>query len=107
MSIGIRPTRDKLIFPLAIMRILHHFSIPILDSPLFTVMGDISAASIRRSEAQLQPKRLQTKTTNPPAPTIPSTSTPSSSMSGVTLKAVMAQLQCIDAHLDTLTTELY
>ena len=107
MSIGIRPTRDKLIFPLAIMRILHHFSILILDSPLFTVMGDISAASIRRSEAQLQPKRLQTKMTNPPAPTIPSTSTPSSSMSGVALEAVMAQLQCIDAHLDTLTTELY
>ena len=47
-------TRDKLIFPLAIIQILHHFSIPILDSPLFTVMGDISAASIRRSEAQLQ-----------------------------------------------------
>ena len=92
MSIGIRPTRDKLIFPLAIMRILHHFSILILDSPLFTVMGDISAASIRRSEAQLQPKRLQTKMTNPPAPTIPSTSTPSSSMSSVTLEAVMAQL---------------
>lgn len=46
-------THDKLIFPLAITRILRHLSIPILDSPLYTVMGAISAASVWRSEAQL------------------------------------------------------
>ena len=45
-------TRDKLIFPSAITRILQHFSIPIPLSPLFTTMGAISAGSIRRSEAQ-------------------------------------------------------
>ena len=49
-------TRDKLIFPSAIMRILHHFSIPIHDSLYFTVMGAISAMSVRRNEAQLRPK---------------------------------------------------
>ena len=26
---------------------------------------------------------------------------------GVTLEAIMAQLECMDAHLDTLTTKLY
>ena len=44
-------THDKLIFPSAITQILHHLSIPLLDSPLYTVMGAISTASIRRSEA--------------------------------------------------------
>ena len=44
-------TRDKLIFPSTIMRILRHFSIPIPLSPLFTVMGAISADSIRWSKA--------------------------------------------------------
>ena len=46
-------------------------------------------------------------TMTPPAPSIPSTSAPSSLSSGVTLEAVMAQFECMDAHLDTLTTELY
>ena len=46
--------------------------------------------------------------TDSPAPSIPSTSAPSSSSaSGVTLKAVMAQFQHMDARLDTLATELY
>ena len=44
-------TPNKLIFLLAIMRIFHHFSIPIPNSPYFTVMGAISAVSVRRSEA--------------------------------------------------------
>ena len=43
----------------------------------------------------------------PLAPSIPSTSTPSSSSGGVTLKAFMAQLEHMDAFLDTLTTQLY
>ena len=71
-------------------------------------MGTISAASIQRSEVQLRPNRPWTETTTtPPAPSIPSTSAPSSLSSGVTLEAVMAQFECMDAHLDTLTTELY
>ena len=49
-------THDKLIFPSAITRILHHFSIPIPISPFYTIMGAISAASVRRSEAQIRPK---------------------------------------------------
>ena len=43
----------------------------------------------------------------PSASSAPSTSAPSTSAGGVTLKAVMAQLQCMDARLDTLTTEMY
>ena len=42
----------------------------------------------------------------PPTPSTPSTIAPSSSMSGVTLEDIMAQLQCMDAHLDTLNDEL-
>ena len=44
--------------------------------------------------------------TDPLAPTILSTSAPSL-VSGMTLKVFMAQLQHVDARLDTLTTELY
>ena len=43
--------RDKLIFPLAITRILRHFSIPIPDSPYYTTMAAIDAGSVRQSEA--------------------------------------------------------
>ena len=46
-------TRDKLIFLSTITWILRHFSIPILDSPYFTIMGAISAASVQWTEAQL------------------------------------------------------
>ena len=49
----------------------------------------------------------------PPTPFAPSTFTPSSSMSGMTLKDIMAQLkdimaqlQHMDAHLDTFSDEL-
>ena len=69
-------------------------------------MGAISTTSVRRSEAQIRPKRPRTKTTDPPAPTIPSTSTPSSSGGGVTLESITAQLQCMDACLDTFSDEL-
>ena len=43
----------------------------------------------------------------PPAFSTSSTSIPSSSMSGVTFEVVIAQLQCMDACLNTLTIELY
>ena len=82
-------TYDKLIFPSTITWILRHFSIPIPNSPYFTVMGAINAAFVRQSKAQLRPKRPWMETTDPIAPTIPSTSTPSSSGGGVTLEAIM------------------
>ena len=44
-------TRDKLIFPSAIMRILCHFSIPFLVFDHFSYMGAIDAATVKRSEA--------------------------------------------------------
>ena len=43
----------------------------------------------------------------PPAPSAPSTFAPSTFARGVTLDAIMAQLQHMDALLDTLFTELY
>ena len=42
-----------------------------------------------------------------PSHSAPSTSAPSSSMSDVPFEDVVAQLQHMDAHLDTLSTELY
>ena len=91
-------TRDKLIFPLTITRILSHFSVlfPIFDH--FHVMCAIDATIIKWSEAG---------SAAPPTPSAPSTSTPSSSTRDVTLDAIMVQLQGKDARLDTLTTEMY
>ncbi|KAL0010449.1 hypothetical protein SO802_005557 [Lithocarpus litseifolius] len=40
-------TRDKLIFPLAIMRILHHFSVSFPASDPFFLMGAIDIATIK------------------------------------------------------------
>ena len=42
----------------------------------------------------------------PPTPSVPSTFAPSYSMSRVTLEDIMAQLQRMDARLDTLSDEL-
>ena len=42
----------------------------------------------------------------PSTSSTPSTYTPSSSAGGVTLEAVMAQLQCMDARFDTFNDEL-
>ena len=41
----------------------------------------------------------------PPASFIPSTSAPSSSSGGVTLEAIVAQLEHMDARLDTLSDD--
>ena len=88
-------TRDKLIFPSAIMRILMHFSILIPLSSLFTIMGAISVGSIRRSEAQLQSKWPHVEMIDPIASAVPPSfastySAPSSFVAtGVTLKAIM------------------
>ena len=69
-------------------------------------MCAIDASTVRQSEAQLQLKRPWTETTTPSAFSAPSTSAPSSSVGGVTLEAVIAQLQHMDACLDTLSDEL-
>ena len=75
-------------------------------------MGAISAGSIRRSKAQLRPKRPQVETTDPIAFVVPPfSSAPSpSAASGVTLEAIMAQLQQMEAdfgdRLDYFTDEM-
>ena len=99
-------TRDKLIFPLTVTWILHHFSISYLESTHFSVMCAIDAATVRRSKTQLRLKWPRTETSIPPASSAPSISTPSLSTGSVTLEAVMAQLQRMDARLNTLSDEL-
>ena len=69
-------------------------------------MGAIDVGSVRRSEAQLRPKRPRVETIGPIASVVPSTSAPSSSTGGVTLEAIMVQVQHMDARLDTLIDEL-
>ena len=103
-------SRDKLIFPSAITRILRPFSVPFPSSDHFTVMCAIDYATVKRSEAQFQSR--QSDLAAPPshlAPSrsAPSTSAPSSSLGDVTLGDIMAQLQHMDARLDTLSIELY
>ena len=96
-------TRDKLIFPSVIMQTLQHFSIPIPLPPFFIVMGGISTGFVRRTKAQLQLKRPHIETTNPAAPATlpslaPSSLAPSTSTTGgVNLKAIMEQLQRMQA----------
>ena len=46
-------TRDKLIFLSAITWILHHFSVPIPNSPYYTVMDAINSVSVWRSKVRL------------------------------------------------------
>ena len=103
-------TRDKLIFPSAITWILCHFSVPFPSSDQFLVMCAINYATVKRSEAQFRSRQLDS--TVPPSCSAPSksassTSAPSSSSSDMSLGYVMAQLQRMDARLDTLSTELY
>ena len=97
---------DKLIFLSAITWILRHFSVPFPVSPYFSMMCAIDAATIRWSKAQLRPRWPQTQMSAPPTSLAPSTSTPSSSAGGVTFDAIIAQLQRMDACLDTLSDEL-
>ena len=85
-------------------------------SPLFTIMGVICIGSVWWSKAQLRPKWPRVKMTNPaafvvpPSSSTPSTSIPSSSVVGVTLDAIMEQLQWMHAdfggRLDYLTDEM-
>ena len=102
-------SRDKLIFLSAITRILRHFSIPFPFFDHFTVMCAIDYATVKRSEAQFRSR--QSDSAAPFSCSAPSRSTPfasiPSSSGDVSLGDVMAQLQHMDAHLDTLSTELY
>ena len=98
-------TYDKLIFPSSITRILHHFSIPFSISNHFHVICAIDTTTIKWSKAQLRSKWFGSAA--PPTLSAPSTSASSSSAGGVTVDAIMAQLQCKNAHLDTLSTKLY
>ena len=103
-------TRDKLIFPSAITRILCHFSVHFPSSAHFSLMCAIDAAIIKRSEAQFRSRQSDSvapPSRSTPSRSAPSTSTPSSSTSDVSLGDIMAQLQRMDACLDTLSTELY
>ena len=103
-------SHDKLFFPSAITRILHHFSVPFPLSDHFTFMCAIDAATVKCSEAQFQSRQLDSAAPpshSDPSRSTPSTSAPSSAMGNVTLGDVMAQLQCMDARLDTLSIELY
>ena len=92
-------TRNKLIFPLAITRIFHHFSVSFPPFDHFFVMGAIDAATVRRNDAQLRSRRMQIETVALLAPTAPSTFAPSSFAGGVTLEAIMAQLVHMDSCL--------
>ena len=96
---------DKLIFPSAITQILCHFSVPFLSSEHFFVMYAIDYTTVKWSEVQFRSRWFGT--TTPPTPSTPSTSIPSTSTGGVTLDAIMTQLQHTDARLNTLSTELY
>ena len=72
-------------------------------------MCAIDDTTVKRSEAQFRSR--QTDSTAPFSHSAPSRSTPSasalSSSGDVSLRDVMAQLQRMDARLDTLSTELY
>ena len=98
-------SRDKLIFPSAITRILRHFFVPFPLSDHFTFMCAIDAATVKRSEAQFRSR--QSDSAAPPSRSAPSTSISSFSIGDVAFGDIMAQLQHMDARFDTLFTKLY
>ena len=101
-------SRDKLIFLSTITRILRHFSVSFPSSDHFTVMCAIDYTTIKRSKAQFRSR--QSDSAAPSSHSAPSRSAPSasapSSLGDVSLGDIMAQLQRMDARLDTLSTEL-
>ena len=73
-------------------------------------MCAIDTATVKHSEAQFWSRQLDSA--DPPSylalsRSTPSISAPSSTMGDVTLGDIIAQLQRMDARLDTLSTELY
>ena len=87
-------TRDKLIFPSAIIKLLCHFSVVYPESPHFSFICVIDATTVKWSFAQLRLRQTQTQMIALPTPSTPSTSALSSFAGGATLDAIMAQLQC-------------
>ena len=87
-------SRDKLIFPSVIMRILRHFSVPFTSFDHFTVMCAIDYIIVKRSEAQFRSRQSDSAT--PPSHSAPSHSAPfasvPSSSGDVTLGDIMVQL---------------
>ena len=87
-------SRDKLIFPFAITRILRHFSVPFPSSDHFSIMCAIDYATVKRSEAQF--RSLQMDSAVPSSRSTPSRSTSSVSapfsFDDVSLGDVMVQL---------------
>ena len=86
-------SRDKLISPFAITRILRHFSIPFPFSDHFSVICTIDYATVKCSEAQF--RSWHSDSAAPPSHSAPSRSAPftsasSSSMSDVTLGDIIA-----------------
>ena len=85
-------SRDNLIFPSTITRILRHFSVPFPAFDPFTFICAIDAATVKQSEAQF--RSWQQDSTPPSRPTpfrfARPTSTPSSSLSDVSLGDIMA-----------------
>ena len=85
-------SRDKLIFPSAIMRILRHFSIPFSSSDHYIVMCAIDYTTIKCREAQFRSRQSNLATPSScfaPSRSAPSTSAFSSS-GDVSLGDVMA-----------------
>ena len=73
-------------------------------------MCAIDTATVKCSEAQFRLRQsgsVDPPSRSAPSHSAPSTSTPSFAMGDVTLDDIMAQLQHMDTHLDTLSTELY
>ena len=102
-------SRDKLIFPSAITRILRHFFIHFPSFDHFTIICALNYAIVKCSEAQFwswQTDSAALSSHSAPSRFTPSASAPSSS-GDVSLGDVMVQLQHMDACLDTLFTELY
>ena len=85
-------SRNKLIFPSAITRILRHFSVPFSSSNHFTIMCAIDYATIKRSEAQFQSPQSDSAapySRSAPSHSAPSASAPSS-LGDVSLGDIMA-----------------
>ena len=88
-------SRDKLIYPSAITRILRHFSVPFPLSDHFTFICAIDAATVKRSEVQFQSRQSDSvapPSRSTPSCSAPSTSAPSSSIGDMMLGDIMAQL---------------
>ena len=63
-------SRDKLIFPSVIMRILRHFSVPFPTFNPFTFMCAIDAATVKRKKAQFRLRQFGSAA--PPSRLVPS-----------------------------------